>query len=128
MRRSIKDVPFIKSSQYTASTQTVAISGLLAGAQYSTSTAATNLSKLQGDYTAGPTLSTLFPSSATSRIDVMPIIQTTPNSFAANGSTLTYAMYGGAGAGWATGANVSTDVIFLSSNTTIQFQLSTAIQ
>ena len=125
---SIKDVPFIKSSQYTASTQTVTISGLLAGAQYSTSTAATNLSKLQGDYTAGPTLSTLFPSSATSRIDVMPIIQTTPNSFAANGSTLTYAMYGGAGAGWATGANVSTDVIFLSSNTTIQFQLSTAIQ
>jgi len=125
---SIKDIPFIKSSPYVASTQTVTLSGLLAGAQYSTSTAATNLAKLQGDYTAGPTLSTLFPSTITPRIDVMSIIQTTPNSFSANGSTLTYALYGGAGAGWANGVNVSTDVIFLSSNTTIQFQLNAPVQ
>jgi hypothetical protein len=123
---SIQNVPFTKSSPYIASTQNVSLTGLIPGAQYSTSVTATNLSKLSGTETAGPFLSTLYPAFTTPRIDSISIVQTTPNSHQADASTLTYPTY--VAGGWATGANVSSNVLFVSSGTTLSFQLSSATQ
>jgi len=122
---SIQNIPAIKATPYIASTQTTTLSGLLPGAQYSTNVVAVNSSHIVGTPTAGPLLSTLYPASTAPRIDSMSILQTTPNSHYANASSLTYALYN---AGWATGSNVSTNVVFVSSGTTVDYQLSSLTQ
>ncbi len=123
---SIQNVPVVKATPYIASTQTTTLTGLLPGAQYSTTAYAVNSSYLDGTPTAGPLLSTLYPAVTTPRIDALSILQTTPNSHHAQASTLTYALYN-AGT-WATGANVSTNVVFVSSGTTLNYQVSTSTQ
>ncbi len=122
---SIQNVPFIKATPYIASTQTTTLSGLLPGAQYSTNVYAVNSSHLNGALTAGPLLSTLYPVTTAPRIDSTAILHTTPNSHQSNASTLTYALYD---SGWATGTNVSSNVVFVSSGTTVDYQLSTLTQ
>ena len=100
---------------------------LIPGAIWSTSVYATNLAKVHGAEKAGPHLSTLFP------VNTLPNISTIsvqPQSVsylqpANNGAIKTLNYSGGV---WVTGANINTDVYYISSPTALEYRLSSPVQ
>jgi len=117
---------------YALSTQNLALTGypvgnpVIPGIVWSTVGYATNSAHLMGVTTAGPIMSTLFPTS------IVPPINSCILSNVAYSQTrykdagfLKYLSYQN---GWNTGYNVSTDVFYLSTPTTLAYQVNSTIQ
>lgn len=124
---------FQQSFVFTLSTQTVTLRGantidsypLIPGAVWSTSAIVYNSAHIPSTRFPGPIVSTLFPSVYTPMIRSVPLTATSPGVRHANRGDLTYISYN---AGWNIGNNVSTDVLFLSSPTTLDYKTSTLVQ
>jgi len=117
---------------YALSTQNLQLTGaaldnpVIPGVVWSTVGYATNFARQIGTKTAGPILSTLFPN-----ILIQPIQSTSLSNVSysqtryQNAGFLKYLSFQN---GWNTGYNVSTDVFFLSTPTTLAYQLNSPAQ
>lgn len=119
---------FVRSYAYTASTQTIDVIGLdtnplYPGIAWTTTAYATNMAQLRGSTITGPYPSiTAFPITQTKNISSIMIQSVSPFGADAAASSLRYLTYG---SGWNASIPVSTNVIFMSSQSQLyEYQLS----
>jgi hypothetical protein len=110
---------------YTASIQNMSMAGLAPGAVWSTTAFATNAARIAGVETAGPLISTLYPSNPVSTLAHMPLVGAGANVRSAG---LLYTPVYNAALGWTPSTPVAADVLFLSTVAHMCAVTPTAIQ
>jgi len=116
----------IQSFKYTGSPQQTSLSNLIPGIAWSTSVVANNLAQLSGPNSAGPYVSTLYPTTV-SAISSVGITNTASNITRYTASNPAY-ITSNNGSNWTIGAPVDTDVVFFSSFVTLPLQTTQPVQ
>jgi hypothetical protein len=121
---------FTQSVLYTASTQTISLSGsqnkfITPGTVWGVSLSATNLASKPGAEVSLINISTAFPANNTPSISSIALLTTNTDVSYARNSTLKTLVYSN---GWYTSVPVANDVLFLSSPTTLNIKLNTEVQ
>jgi hypothetical protein len=119
-----------QSAIYTASTQTISLSGsqqmfVAPGAVWGVGVSATNLAMKVGNETDFINISTLFPTNNTPSISSISLMTTNTDVVFARDSTLKTLVYSN---GWHTSVPVAYDVLFLSTPTKLNVKLNTEVQ